>query len=285
MENLERAEKLIKAAFAWRDVGVSTVPCFPNSKTPMLTSWLGLELALPDCNAIRRWFRLGLANIAVISGTGQLQILDFDNPERYRQWAIRAGELANTLTETTGRGVHVFFKCGQPESKVFQECEAFGLPGHLCNTCPSIHPNGSFYQFLPHTGPDIQRVEKSVLFSLLSDVPGHHNPGPGTPVPSSTRAPGTDLVSRIKVSFPLVKYLEGIGVKLRPSGADFYLGKCPLHSDHNPSMWVNPSREIWGCYNPSCPGHPRGDVINLFAAIHHITTTEAIQQMARGLPR
>lgn len=285
MENLDRAELLIKVALAWRDQGVSVIPCHPHSKTPQITSWVWSEHTLPQEGAIRLWFKSGMANIAVISGTGQLLILDFDNPERYRQWAIRAGDMAHTLTETTGRGVHVFFKCELPESKVFQECEAFGLPGHLCNTYPSIHPNGSFYQFLPHTGPDIQRVEKNLLFSLLSDLPGHHNPGPGTPVPSSTGAPGTDLVSRVKAAYPLVKYLEGIGVKLKPSGAGFYLGKCPLHSDHNPSMWVNPAREIWGCYNPGCPGHPRGDVINLFAAIHHITATEAINQMARGLTR
>lgn len=285
MENLDRAELLVKIAMAWRETGVSCVPCFPHSKTPMLTKWLELELTLPEPGAIRRWFRSGLANIAVISGTGLLQILDFDNPEKYRQWAIRAGELANTLTETTGRGVHCFFKVDQPESKVFQECEAFGLPGHLCTTYPSIHPNGSFYQFISHTGGVILDVTKPQLFSLLSETPGHHNPGPVTPVPTQTGAPGTDLVSRIKAAYPLLKYLQEIGVELKPTGSGFYLGKCPLHNDKKPSMWVQASRQIWGCYNPGCPGHPRGDVINLFAAIHHITAYEAIQQMAKGLPR
>lgn len=87
--------------------------------------------------------------------------------------------------------------------------------------------------------------------------------------------PGT--VDRIKATYSL----EDILPVMQVTGSKHYLTRCPLHDDHNPSMWVDTDQQICGCY-AGCTTKPL-DFINLYARIHDLSNGEAIRELARGI--
>lgn len=278
--NQQRTHKLLENAFVWLSEGVAVVPALPRSKAVNL-HWREYEAIKPSEALIRRWFASGTNNLAVICGTGSLLVLDFDNRQLYDQWQQKAGSLARSYTEITGRGVHVFYKSDQPKSRRFRECEALGL-GHLCLVAPSIHPSGSVYSSPDELAP-ILWATSAEIFSLLSEVPqSQQTPIQDKASQSEALPSDSDLISRIKAAFPLLDLATKL-TELKPSGGGgrWFIGRCPLHEDEAPSFWVDGARGLWSCYSPSCIGHKGGDVINLYALINHLSTSEAIKRLAR----
>ncbi len=53
-------------------------------------------------------------------------------------------------------------------------------------------------------------------------------------------------LDRIKQQTNLVALVQAKGVTLKPHGKDL-IGLCPLHDDHNPSLVVTPSKNLWHC--------------------------------------
>ena len=287
--NKERASFLLLEAFVWLDEGMSIVPAQPRSKVVRIP-WRRFEVLPPSKETIKYWFSSGVMNMAVVCGSGGLLVLDFDQAENYIAWYAKAGELANTYTEKTRRGYHLFYKVDDSVNRCFLECQALGL-GHLCLVAPSIHPTGAIY-FSPDAGNPIRKVKTAELFTLLSD-PVKPEPASNPGGPDQVRAvrySGSDLLSKIKAALPLLSYVSQF-TEVKPSnqGQGLYIGRCPLHEDKHPSFWVNSRLDIWGCFASSCPGHtkshssmyPRGrDVINLYALIHGLPTSEAIKNLA-----
>ena len=93
-----------------------------------------------------------------------------------------------------------------------------------------------------------------------------------TPV---SMGPGT--VDRIKARYRLEELLP----IEQATGDHYYLTRCPLHDDHNPSMWVDTDQHICGCH-AGCTDKPL-DVVNLYARIHDLSNSEAIRELARGI--
>ena len=56
----------------------------------------------------------------------------------------------------------------------------------------------------------------------------------------------------------IVKLMESLGIKLKKVGAE-YVGLCPFHGDHNPSLSVNREKGLWHCF-----GCGRGGDIHRF---------------------
>lgn len=279
---LGRAGDLVCEAVVWLNEGVSVVPAQPNSKAVHL-SWRRFEKEYPSYKLLRNWFASGTMNLAVVCGTGGLLVLDFDNLDQFEAWKSKAGELLDTYTEFTGRGVHLFYKVDLPVTRRFIECEALGL-GHLCLAAPSIHPNGAIYKS-PDVLTPIRKVETAKLFSLLSDPLPVVKPGVDRESLQKANNPvvtGRDLLSRIKAAFPLLSYAESL-TELKPSGGhgQWFIGKCPLHDDHDPSFWLDARRQIWRCFSPGCKGSSGGDVLNLYALANNTTVDDAIRRLAR----
>lgn len=285
MEVLERNKELIAVALSWMFQGVAVVPALPHSKVCHLR-WRYFEDNPPSESQIRYWFAKGDNNLDLVCGTGGLMVLDFDDPDKYWRWAKRADILACSLTETTGRGIHVFFFVDDPITKTFEECEALGI-GHLCLTYPSTHPNGNQYQVIS-SGLKVLKAKTSELLSLLSELPFRpiNNQKQDYPVQPGGIPTGSDVISKIKAAWPILDYARTI-TQLVATGGDgrWWIGICQLHEDHNPSMWVDSLKGLWGCYSPSCVGHKGGDVIDLYAAVNNIPIREAIRALARELPR
>lgn len=283
----ERGNLLLKTAKYWLGLGVSVVPAWPRSKVVNL-QWRRFETELPGEQLLKSWFEPGLSNLALVCGTGRadlgrLLVLDFDDLDHALEFGHKAGSLYKTYTESTGRGLHLFYLVDTPITRKFREAESLGT-GHLCLASPSVHPSGTVYKTICPNCTQIARVETSTLFSLLSEIKSveftRSSPGSSLPVPGGS----VDTITRIKAFYSIAEFAAEL-VELKPSGRGRYLlGRCPFHEDIHPSFWVDVSKGLWGCFAASCKANKGGDVINLYALAKGVTVREAIRRMAEGLP-
>ena len=70
--------------------------------------------------------------------------------------------------------------------------------------------------------------------------------------------------------------LIGRTVTLRKEG-DHFKGLCPLHDDHEPSLWVNPESQRWRCYGCG----RAGDCFSWMMALHGIDFIAALTELER----
>jgi DNA primase catalytic core len=83
----------------------------------------------------------------------------------------------------------------------------------------------------------------------------------------------------IKRATDLVAVIEGHGVALKREGKD-WLGLCPFHDDHKPSLRVTPGKGLWRCM--SCEA--AGNVIQFVARKEGIEEKEAALRLLSTLP-
>jgi DNA primase len=57
------------------------------------------------------------------------------------------------------------------------------------------------------------------------------------------QAKRTDLVALVKAK----------GIELKKNGKG-YFGLCPFHADKNPSLSINPSKNLWQCFGCGAAG-------------------------------
>jgi len=91
-------------------------------------------------------------------------------------------------------------------------------------------------------------------------------------VPSS-RPPNDDR-QRVLDATDIVR-LVGEHVGLRPKGAEF-VGLCPFHEDHNPSMYVVPRKQIFHCFVCGAGGN----AIDFLMRRHQMEFREALEALA-----
>jgi len=89
------------------------------------------------------------------------------------------------------------------------------------------------------------------------------------PISFSPRANGE--VDRLKSSVA-IENLVGRYIPLRLSGQN-YVGQCPFHEDHTPSLVVYPKTQSFYCFG--CQAH--GDVFNFLMRTEHLTFPEALK--------
>lgn len=301
--NIDRARDLKAAAYTWKAEGVSVVPVLPRSKSCIVNGWPKYgtgQLEVTD-EKINLWFSQGTNNLAIVCGSGGVLALDFDDRKNYDAWLIEVGSYAETYTEVTGRGIHQFYKVSdQAVSRNFSGVEVLGI-GHLCNAAPSIHPSGDCY-FSPDPLTPIRSTTTENLFSLLSSlfsvtdlVPpaidrSHNIPDPIVKV--------GDTAARIKAVYSMHQAASAAGIKnLHRSGRDknYLVGNCPFHEDKHASFWIDESRNLWGCFSPSCEANrnrpvrynAKGklvtaqDVINFYSLLKKIPIDQAISELGR----
>jgi len=72
-------------------------------------------------------------------------------------------------------------------------------------------------------------------------------------------------LDELKQQIPLMAYLQAHGwQQARPIGFGRFLGLCPLHPDHQPSLLVDPNKNLFHCY-----GCRRGGDVIRFAELYH----------------
>lgn len=85
---------------------------------------------------------------------------------------------------------------------------------------------------------------------------------------------GEDQKRQVQEATDIVA-LIGEQVALRPRGREF-LGLCPFHDDHHPSMHVSPAKQIYKCFVCGAGG----DVFSFVINYHKMTFPEALRYLA-----
>lgn len=83
-----------------------------------------------------------------------------------------------------------------------------------------------------------------------------------------------DIIERVKDSANIFEVVSEY-ISLKKLGV-YYVGLCPFHDDHHPSMKVSPNRGTYHCY--SC--NAKGDAIKFVQEIEHVSFPEAVRRLA-----
>lgn len=274
-------------ATRWNALGVSTVPIQPGTKKPLI-KWLPYQLRLPSLAELTKWFTDN-RNMALIGGTGSLVCLDFDDVERFADWAswaTKAGGVAtdiacNSYKVRTSRGVHIYLRAENTRSYNTPWCEVRGY-GRYFIAPPSLHPTGAEYKAIDPQAPILQIASTDALFPEYADTIS-----PSVIVKTSraeTTGPGiiAAIKDRHKLGAYVRSYVKGLQATDRGAGR-WYMGLCPFHPDRDPSFRYDASRETWGCFSPRCPGHRGGDVIDFYALLKGVDNRTAMRELSYGL--
>jgi DNA primase len=82
------------------------------------------------------------------------------------------------------------------------------------------------------------------------------------------------LVFKVQQANDIVEVI-GEYIKLVKKGREF-VGLCPFHEDHRPSLYVNPVKQIFKCFACSSGG----DVLKFIQLYEHLSFPQAIQRLA-----
>jgi DNA primase catalytic core len=87
-------------------------------------------------------------------------------------------------------------------------------------------------------------------------------------------------IERLKREISVERLAESRGVKLKRHGADL-VGLCPFHDDHEPSLVITPSKNLWNCLGACRRG---GDVIAWVMHSEGISFRHAVELLREDLP-
>jgi len=278
---------ILTEAICWFGLGVSTVPVRSRSKVAAVR-WLEYTRRLPTPDEIVKWFgRPIFQNYGILTGKrhgrpGHLVVVDFDDLDRGVSWLL--GMEAQTYTVATSRGLHAYFFAEEPPPTCHFEGGDLKASGYVLGA-GSVHPSGWVYTALTDAPVASIRSIRDVLPDLASPEPQPQSPlrilskpEPETPWDSAEcRRP--NLLETIRAKFSVLDFLPG-AQKTDLSGR-WWVVRCPLHDDRNPSMWVDVERGLCGCY-AGCNGGKPLDVVNLAAAIWNVDNRTAIERL-RGM--
>lgn len=290
--------ELLETARRWKTV----IPILFRDKRPEI-KWAQYQDQIPSIHQLETWFNHGAQhNIALVTGHNGLTVVDFDTTQVYQEWLSYAGKnplagLVSRLTYRveTARGVHVYIRLPQA-TKSRPLLKENGDPWHVDIKSrggyvlipPSVHPSGAIYR-AANTGAPIFINALSDILPADMLIQPQYQPKGAAPRPAQTgdiwdqvMSPGVSgagTVDAIKKHYK-IEDLFSAG-SLTKTGTHYFLTVCPLHDDHDPSMWLDTEHQIAGCY-AGCTYKPL-DVINLYSRIHDLSNTEAIFELARGL--
>jgi DNA primase catalytic core len=95
------------------------------------------------------------------------------------------------------------------------------------------------------------------------------------------------MIQEVKARHELAAFIESKGVKLKRTGK-VYQGLCPFHADHNPSLIVDPEKQLWSCLG-ACKGNgggrkSSGDVLAFLMRLEKLTFKEALVALGGKVP-
>ena len=291
--------KLLDAALEYRKRNMAPIPIQYRGKKP-LVKWGEYQDQLPTEAEVKRWFERGLKNLALVTGHSGLTVLDFDDASAYMHWLRWCAKVngyaqvvaRRTFRVRTARGMHIYTRL--PDATRTRALRGSGLDiksqGGYVLAPPSIHPSGAEYVAVQ---PRAQILSIQVLSDVLpAEVLVDNEPRPSGIVlpkvqPPTTNDPwiaaeqpdhGESAVDKIKASLTLEQFFP---LRTKPAkGGRFWMTRCPLHDDKNPSMWLDLEIQRCGCY-AGCTPDGAIDVIDLYARLNDLSNTEAIRVLAR----
>jgi len=88
-----------------------------------------------------------------------------------------------------------------------------------------------------------------------------------------------EVVERIKREISIERLAEARGIKLKRSGKEL-IGLCPFHKDTNPSLNIDPVKNVWHCKGACGVG---GSVIDWVMRAEGISTRYALELLSRDV--
>jgi len=179
-------------------LGLSVVPIPDGAKHPAIP-WKRFQGERADEAALAELFAGDATGIGVVCGavSGNLVVLDFDNPEAYQHWKRHRPSAAAALpTDTRGGGrFHVFCKVAEPVASGKLFVYGFDGPagdllgeGKLCVVPPTLHPCGKRRQWVLDPYGGIPTATLDALGVVVRPEPKHvYEP---TAAPNAGTRPG-----------------------------------------------------------------------------------------------
>jgi len=292
----------------WTSRGIAVIPIRWKEKRP-LVKWREFQARLPSSTERSQWFSQR-CNIALVTGHINLAVLDFDDMDTFTRWqlwaATHSGASAMIATwgyrVRTARGIHVYVSLPTAvKSKPLLSAtgdragiDVKGIGGYVLIP-PSVHPSGVRYKginsrlIIPAI-PALSAVLPAELLVASAHTEQKQNGTQFSTLGAKAQTPldpwaaaerGVSLSQNLISTIRGRNKIEDFFTDKGDTGNGFVMVRCPLHDDHNPSMWIDTRRQICGCH-AGCTPKPL-DVINLYARIAGITNEEAILSMARML--
>jgi len=183
---------LYNAVEELHQAGCCVIPLAARSKRPALTSWAEYQKRRPDASERLEWFgdhpELNVGVVCGwISGDGDgrsLVVLDFDNPESYREFGKAHLEIVNnTWIAKTTKGYHVYLRTPgrvQTTKIVGGDLKA---EGSYVVCPPSIHPDGPAYTWANKPDKIVVVADLAALIQVKTA-----QPGPAPAIPDKIRA-------------------------------------------------------------------------------------------------
>ena len=133
---------LLAAAMSYTRAGLSVIPCDRRAKQPRVRQWKPYQVQAPAPLELMRWFGpwSRADALAIVTGrvSGNLEVLDFDDPELYEPWADTVRGTVPDLwprlavVRTQSGGTHVYLRC------------ADGIDGNRKLAVDPARPGGKF---------------------------------------------------------------------------------------------------------------------------------------------
>jgi DNA primase len=92
------------------------------------------------------------------------------------------------------------------------------------------------------------------------------------------RIPDTEI-ERIKREQSVLELAQSRGITFKKHGND-YIGLCPFHDDHEPSLVITPETNLWHCFGACNSG---GSVIDFLMKLENISFRHAVEKLT-GVP-
>ena len=179
----DRAEQLTAA-------GISVIPIKNDGSKAAAVSWKPCQSEIADPATLSQWFGNGAdCGIGAVGGkvSGNLEVMDFDDPESYERWTKLVGRVAPELLErlvivrTPTGGYHVFYRCRdgvernqylarrkvKGKTKVLIETRGEGGYVLLPGSPPSCHHANKRYELIQGDFTKIPTIDAAERDSLL----------------------------------------------------------------------------------------------------------------------
>ena len=97
-------------------MGFSLIPLQPNTNLPA-TAWKPFQTTRASSDQLNQWFLQAIHGIGIVTGSiSNLLVLDFDDPQKYRQFCQQFPDMAKSYTVKTRRGYHIYLRVPENSS-------------------------------------------------------------------------------------------------------------------------------------------------------------------------
>lgn len=279
---------MLNHALTWLQKGISPLPVGYRSKRPLLSSWLEFQQRLPTEQEVKRWFEHRHRNLAIVTGWQGLTVVDFDSMDLYNDWLQWAQHqpLAQLLAlyalrAATSRGVHLYlFIDDTPRCLRVEGIDIKGKGGYVL-TPPSVHPSGKPYTWL---NPNAPIIRVPTLQDVVPYQPEQEQAHTGQAIALDPWESANRIVSGVTsnswTAAKAVSLLQFFPQAKRSSRPGYYVALCPFHQDHEPSFWIDTTRNVCNCFK--CKPQPKPmSSVDFYARLKQVDTGQAVKELSQ----